>query len=161
MSGFSFRPPTSAESLFRRGLALCQSGRFHEALAPLEQAMALSVEEPGAPYQRRLRSYYGLCLTFARRDLARGRKLCEEAIADGSLDAELYANLARVYQECGRKDLTVEALNTTLAIDPHHQSSTLFDQLGRRRPPVFRFLSRRHLFNKWAGKIRHRFFSTP
>ncbi len=156
-------PPVSpGERWFRRGMELARIGRFHEALEPLEQALALSVEEPeSARYLRALRSWYGLVVALVRGDFARGRRLCEEAIADGPLDADLYVNLARVYLRGNRKQLAVEALDTALAIDPaHRQANRLRDQLGRRREPVFGFLSRSHPLNRYAGMVRARLETT-
>jgi len=150
-------PLSPAERWFRRGMELARIGRYHEALEPLEQALALSVEEPNARYLRALRSWYGLVIALARGDFARGRRLCEEAIADGPLDPDLYVNLARVYLRGNRKQLAVEALDTALAIDPHHrQANRLRDQLGRRREPVFGFLDRSHPLNRYAGMVRNR-----
>lgn len=154
------RPPSAAEMYFKSGVELARGGRFHEALEPLEQAMAYSVSDPGAAFLKPLRSWYGLVVAMARGDVVRGRRLCEEAIADTPRDPELYLNLAQVFVRAGRRDLAMESLNTALAIDRHFKPSwTLLEQLGRRRPPVFRFLRRGHPFNKWAGRLRHRYFT--
>ena len=151
------RPPSAAERWFRAGAELVRIGRYQEALEPLEQALAYSVDEPNAPYMRALRSCYGIAVAMARGDVARGRRLCEDAIAGGPLDAELYVNLARVYLRSGRKDLAIEALETGHTIDPGHAGVVhMCAQLGRRKPPVFSFLDRRHPLNKYAGKLRHR-----
>lgn len=148
---------TAGERWFRRALDMCQVGRHHEALDPLQHAMASVVDEPPAAYHRLVRSYYGMVLAVVRGDMARGRALCEEAVADGPLDADLYANLALVYIRCRRRGLAVEALQTAVSIDPEHAGALAqLDRLGRRRRPVFPFLSRRHPLNKIAGRLRHR-----
>lgn len=154
------RPPATAsatERWFQMGAELARIGRYHEAIGPLEQAMAYSVDEANVPFLRPLRSFFGLAVALGRGDIARGRRLCEEAIADGTLDAELYVNLARVYLKSGRRDLAVEAISTARAIDPQDATAaSIAQQLGERRPPVFGFLDRRHPLNRVAGRLRHR-----
>ncbi|MBP7146501.1 MAG: tetratricopeptide repeat protein [Acidobacteria bacterium] len=151
------RPPSAAERWFRAGAELVRIGRYPEAVEPLEQALAYSVDEPNASYMRSLRSCYGIAVAMARGDVARGRRLCEDAIAGGPLDAELYVNLARVYLRAGRKDLAIEALETGRTMDSRHPGVLhMCAQLGQRKPPVFAFLDRGHPLNKYAGKLRHR-----
>jgi tetratricopeptide (TPR) repeat protein len=150
-------PPTAAERWFRMGLELARIGRYVEALEPLEQALAYSVDESSPVFKRVLRSYYGVALALGRGDVLRGRRLCEESIADGTLDAELYVNLGRVYLKAGRRDLAVEAIETARAIDPSHgPAAVLQHQLGQRRTPFFSFLRRSHPANVVAGKLRAR-----
>ncbi|MFN7966706.1 MAG: tetratricopeptide repeat protein [Acidobacteriota bacterium] len=162
----SSRPPgpqSATERWFNVGVELARNGRYTQALEPLEQAMAYSINEPASSaYARPLRSYFGLAVALGRGDIVRGRKLCEEAISDGTLDVELYVNLARVYLKANRKDLAIEAIDTARAIDPDHLVvNGLFKQLGERRSPVFTFLDRSHPINVVAGKLRHRWASAP
>lgn len=148
--------PSVAELWFRHGHQLFQEGRLHEALEPLEQALAYSVTEQRAAFMRKLRSCYGVTVALVNGQVGRGRRLCEEAITDAPLDADLYANLARVYAAGKRRDLAIEALETALTIDPAHAGAAhQFAQFGRRRPPVFPFLGRNHPLNRVAGRIRH------
>ncbi len=154
------KPPSAAERWFRLGADLARLGRYRDAIEPLEQALAYSVEEPGEGYHRALRSWYGLAVALARGDVVRGRRLCEEAVADSPRDADLYVNLCRVYMRSSRRDLSIEALKTALAFDPHHPSAnSLMQELGQRSRPVFAFLDRRHPLNRYVGKIRHRLSS--
>lgn len=153
--------PSVAELWFRHGHPLFREGRLHEAHEPLEQALAYAVGAPRAPYLRTLRSCYGVVLAVVKGQVSRGRKLCEEAIADGPPDAELYANVATVYIAGDRRDLAIEALRAALSIDPRDPiAMQQSDRLGRRRPPVFPFLGRSHPVNKLAGRIRHRWLQT-
>jgi hypothetical protein len=118
--------------------------------------MFLVASQPDAEHRRLLQSCYGLALALVRREFDVGRRLCEEAIVDGPLDPELYMNLALVYLQCHRRRLAVEALKTVLSINPEHAAAAAqLDRLGRRRPPVFPFLPRRHLLNRMVGKWRH------
>jgi tetratricopeptide (TPR) repeat protein len=155
-------PASAVERWLQRGAELVRLGRFHEALEPLEQALAYSVDRPSGGFARSLRSYYGLAVALARGEVERGRRLCEEAIAGGALKADLYVNLARVYLRCERKQLAVEALLTALAVSPNDRTAwTLMAELGWRRPPVFRFLPRSHPVNRCAGLVRHRLLGAP
>lgn len=160
--GTTLPPGGTAEQWFRRAVSLCREGRYHEALDPIEHALAAAVLEQDDRFLRRLRSSYGMVIALARGDLGRGRRLCEEAITDGPFDADLYTNLARVYVAGERKDLAVEALLTALAVDPACASArSLMGALGWRRTPVFPFLSRGNPVNRIAGKIRHRLARRP
>jgi tetratricopeptide (TPR) repeat protein len=153
----SSRPPTVAERWYRLGADLARTGRFHEALQPLEQALAYSAEQPSAPFIRSLRSFYGVTIAIVRGELGRGRRLCEEAVFQGALEPELYVNLATVYLHAGRKDLAVETLETGLSLSPGDRIlKRLREQLGRRQRPVFPFLKRNHPLNRYAGRLRHR-----
>jgi tetratricopeptide (TPR) repeat protein len=155
------RPPTVAERWYRLGADLARTGRFHEALQPLEQALAYSAEQPAAPFIKSLRSFYGVTIAIVRGDLTRGRRMCEEAVFQGALEPELYVNLATVYLHCGRKDLALETLETGLSLSPGNRIlKRLRDQLGHRSRPVFPFLKRSHPLNRYAGRLRHR-LQTP
>lgn len=150
-------PPTASERWFRVGADLARLGRYSDAVEPLEQAMAYSLNDAHPDLLRPLRSFYGLALALGAGDWGRGRRLCEDAIADGTLDPELYVNLARVYLQLGRRDLAIEALETARAVDPEYRLALqLLQQVGQRRPPVFSFLTRSNPLNRLAGKLRHR-----
>ena len=156
------QPPTAAERWFQLGSGLAREGRYHEALAPLEQALSYSVEEPEAPFLRAMRSFYGLTITKTRRDIRRGRKLCEEAVLGGDFDPDLYLNLARVYLLASRKDLAAETLKTAAKLAPRNSSiRRLCGEIGLRREPVFTFLPRANPLNKIAGRIRYRLAGSP
>ncbi len=150
-------PPSAAERWYRLGADLARVGRFQDALQPLEQALAYSVEETQVPYLNALRSYYGLAVAMARGDADRGRRICEEAVMSDRGDPQLIVNLAQVYLRGSRKDLAIEAVKTALALNPKHKpAAALRDQLGVRRPPVFAFLARTNPLNRMAGRLRFR-----
>lgn len=156
------KPPTAAERWFQLGSGLVREGRYHEALAPLEQALSYSVEEPDAPFLRAMRSFYGLTIAITRRDLRRGRKLCEEAVLQGEFDPDVYLNLARVYLRANRKDLAAETIKTAAKLAPRNPSiRRLCEEIGIRREPVFTFLPRGNPLNKIAGRIRYRLAGSP
>ncbi|GAB4373306.1 MAG: tetratricopeptide repeat protein [Acidobacteriota bacterium] len=155
------RPPSAAERWYRHGADLVRAGRYLEAIEPLEQALAYSAEEPEAPWAAPLRSYYGLALALGRGELARGRRLCEEATAGSTLRSDLFTNLARIYLRQANRRLAVEALVTALSIQPRDREAwELLAGLGVRRPPVVRFLSRSNPINRALGAVRHRLFGS-
>lgn len=154
MNGSKLSP---SEAAFREGLELCRAKRYPEAFPHLETALALLVDEPQARHGRLLRSFYGMALAVVRGDLPRSRRLCEEAIADGPMDADLYCNLARVYSLMGKRQLAVESIATALSVNPAHGPSLqLQREIGRRRRPVLPFLSRDNPLNIALGRMRHR-----
>jgi len=155
------RPPSAAERWYRHGVELVRAGRYHEAIEPLEQALAYSADEPDAPWAAPLRSYYGLAVAFGRGELARGRRLCEEATSGSTLRSDLFTNLAQIYLRQARRRLAVEALITALSLEPRDRLAwEMLAELGVRRPPVLRFLSRRHPINRALGVVRHRIFGS-
>ncbi len=149
--------PSAAERWYRLGAGLASAGRYHEALQPLEQALAYSVEEPDASFIRSLRSFYGVSLAMARGDVLRGRRLCQEAILEADPDVQLYVNLAQVFLRSNRKDLAIEVLDTALMVDPGNTGlRAMRVNLGKRRNPIFPFLDRGHPMNRYLGMVRHR-----
>ncbi len=157
----TMRPPSAAERWYRHGAELVRAGRYLEAIEPLEQALAYSAEEPEAPWTALLRSYYGLALALGRGELARGRRLCEEATSGSTLRSDMFTNLARVYLRLANRRLAVESLVTALSIDPKNREAwTMLGELGVRRPPVVRFLSRTNPINRALGAMRHRLFGS-
>ncbi len=151
------RPPSPAERWYLLGADLVRVGRYQEALKPLEQALAYSVEEPDAPFVRTLRSHYGLVITLARGEVERGQRLCEQAVMSGDPEPQLLVNLARIYMRLNRRDLVAQVVRTALAIDPHDQEALAIErEIGARQSPVFSFLRRGNPLNRVAGKLRRR-----
>ncbi|RIL05085.1 MAG: hypothetical protein DCC71_11710 [Proteobacteria bacterium] len=109
------------------------------------------------PLDARIRSYYGWAVATVEHRLERGLGLCREALrADGSC-AEIYLNLARVLMSHGRKAEGIRYLKRGLMVDPRDAGLIQeWRRLGVRRPPVLRFLPRRHLVNRCLGKVRGR-----
>ena len=139
----------SAEEHFRRGEAACRVG--DHALA-LEHFRAANRLDPRSP---RYRSYLGLCLGLADRRFDRALELCRSAAKEEFFNPVHYLNLARVHLAFGFKAEGVRYLRRGLMIDPGN--GTIEDEmraLGIRRTPPLRFLSRRHLLNRWIGGLR-------
>lgn len=98
-------------------------------------------------------SYYGVCLAVVRRRYSEGAKYCRLSLRVHPREAEHYANLARVYLEANDRRQTVQALERGLRYDSENRElNRIFDLIGRRRPPVIRFLPRDFFLNRWLGK---------
>jgi tetratricopeptide (TPR) repeat protein len=139
----------SAEEHFQRGeFALAQN----DAALALTHFRAASRLDTTSP---RFRSYYGLCLALAERRFDQALHLCRSAAKEEFYNPALYHNLARVHLSFGFKAEGIRYLRRGLMIDPGNEelAASLRDLGVRRRPPL-RFLSRRHLLNRWLGELR-------
>lgn len=129
-------------------VAYAKERRYEDALRYFQKASELSLEA---------RSYYGLSLAMRRQRLADAVRYCREAVDREPLRGEWYLNLGRVYLVCGEKRRAVRAFSRGLQAEARHpRLLEAMGQLGVRRQPAIRFLSRTHPVNKYLGLIRHR-----
>lgn len=138
----------SAEEHFRRGEQELAAGCHSAALEHFRAAHRL---EPNSP---RIRSFYGLCIGLAESRFDRALELCRGAAKEEFFNPILYHNLARVHLAFGFKAEAIRFLRRGLMIDP--ASTAIRDELGRlgvRRRPVLGFLRRRHVLNRWFGRL--------
>jgi tetratricopeptide (TPR) repeat protein len=139
----------SAEEHFRRGEAALQSEDHTRALEHFRAANRL---DPTSP---RYRSYFGLCLGLAERRFDKALDLCRSAAKEEFFNPALYHNLARVHLAFGFKAEGIRYLRRGMMIDPGNAPIAAdLEVLGVRRLPPLRFLSRRHVLNRWLGAIR-------
>jgi len=139
----------SAEEHFRRGEAALESEDHARALEHFRAANRL---DPTSP---RYRSYFGLCLGLAERRFDKALDLCRSAAKEEFFNPALYQNLARVHLAFGFKAEGIRYLRRGLMIDPGNAPiAEDLEVLGVRRSPPLRFLSRRHLLNRWFGALR-------
>lgn len=140
----------TVERLFHEGKTLLEQGRQADALALLRDA------HQAAPGSARIRSSYGLCLALVERRFDRGIELCRSAAKQEFFNPEQYLNLARLHLAFGFKAEAIRYLQRGRMIDPADpRIASAFSELGRRNPPVLRFLPRRHPINRWLGAARH------
>jgi Flp pilus assembly protein TadD len=143
--------PLTAAEHFCRGEAALAAEDYSSALEHFRSAHRL---EPANP---RHRSYYGLCLGLAERRFDRALDLCRAAAKEEFFNPVLYHNLARVHLAFGFKAEAIRFLRRGLMIDPHNEAiGTHLGQMGMRCPSVLGFLRRRHVVNRWLGRLRHR-----
>lgn len=141
------------ESLFRAGLRLLErEERIPEAVVALERAYQ------SKPQDARFASYYGLSLALSSKRLKDAEELCAQAVDLEFCRPELYCNLGRVRLRRNDRKGAYLAFRGGLALDRSNaQIQQEMEKLGRRRPPVVPFLSRRHLLNKLLGMFRSQF----
>ena len=146
----------TAEEHFRRGRELLDAGQEGSALEHFRAAYQL--QRANATY----RSYYGLCVALVERRFNKALELCGSALKEAFFHPELYHNLARVHLAFGFKAEGLRYLKRGLLIDPGSRViRDELERLGHRQEPVLRFLPRRHLLNRWLGRLRARFGGPP
>jgi len=70
--------------------------------------------------------------------------------------AQLYLNLAEVYQQCGRTQDAIAVLEKGLvSAGRDFRIRRALQKIGTRREPVLSFLHRSHPVNRALGKLRH------
>ena len=100
-------------------------------------------------------SYYGVCLAMVRHKYAEALKYCNISIKANFMDPEHRINLALVYLERGDRKNAVKNLEAGLRLQPSNKRiHKIFADIGRRKPVMFSFLSRRNPLNVWIGRLR-------
>lgn len=141
----------SAEEHFCRGEAELEAGRHAAALEHFRAAHRLD------PASARFRSFYGLCIGLEESRFDRALELCRAAAKEEFFNPVLYHNLARVHLVFGFKAEAIRYLRRGLMIDPANAAiREALAQLGVRRRPVLAFLRRRHVLNRWIGRLLRR-----
>ena len=100
-------------------------------------------------------SYYGLCVAMVRHKYAEAVKYCNISIKANFMDPEHRINLALVYLERGDRKNAVKNLEAGLRLQPSNKRiQKIFAEIGRRKPVMFSFLSRKNPLNVWIGRLR-------
>ena len=140
-----------------RGIEACRQGNWEEGLYWL--SLAVEAEPQTADLPGLLFSYLGYGMARYQGQEVQGLKLCRIGANVDMHVAESYYFLAKTHLLLGDKRSALEVIERGLQVDAAHPGlEELVLSLGRRRPPVLPFLSRRHGLNRWLGKLRHRFF---
>jgi len=148
--------PNPSHEIVKEAIQLTRQERFSEAIETFETL--LPQLSSGDLADKRVAvsafSFYGLCVAMVKRRYAKGVEYCNVSLRSNSFDPDHRYNLARVYLERGERKKAVEALNAGLRLQPDNRRiQSIFDQIGRRQPPVLPFLARSNLFNIWLGKL--------
>jgi tetratricopeptide (TPR) repeat protein len=99
----------------------------------------------------------GLLAGLAEQRFADAENLCREALSLRHNHAQLYLNLAEVYQQCGRTQEAIEVLEKGLiSAGRDFRIRRALERIGTRREPVLSFLHRSHPLNRTLGRLRHR-----
>jgi Flp pilus assembly protein TadD len=135
---------------FKQGIKLLQKGQSVEALEYLQHAAELEQQNP---YYL---SFLGVAVGRAQRKWSAAAKFCERALSSKRNEAQLYLNLAEVYVAAGQRDEAVAVLDKGLIyLSNDARIRRARADLGKRCPPVIRFLDRGNFLNRGLGKLRH------
>ena len=138
----------TAEEHYRRGRELFDQDKIEQAIENFRTAHNLDPANP------RYRSFFGLGLALVERRFDRALELCRSAAKEEFFNPELYHNLARVHLAFGFKAEAIRYLRRGLMIDPANLAMTdHLQDLGMRKSPILPFLPRRHLMNRWLGRV--------
>ena len=141
----------TAREHFRLGQEALAAADFEASLEHFSAAHRLD----GA--SARHRSYHGLALGLAKKQLDRALELCRSAAKEEFFNPEHYHNLARLHIAFGFKAEGIRYLRRGLMIDPGCEPiAEELRRLGVRRRPPLSFLRRQHLLNRWLGRVLER-----
>ena len=100
-------------------------------------------------------SYYGLCVAMVRHKYAEAVKYCNISVKANFMEPEHRINLALVFLERDDRKNAVKNLEAGLRLQPSNKRiHRIFKDIGRRKPVMFSFLSRRNPLNVWIGRLR-------
>lgn len=132
--------------------------RYDEAIEVFEDCLpALSAD--GDIQDKRFAaaafSYYGLCVAMVRHKYADALKYCNISVKANFMEPEHRINLALVFLERDDRKNAVENLEAGLRLQPSNKRiHKIFAEIGRRKPVMFSFLSRKNPLNVWLGRLR-------
>jgi predicted Zn-dependent protease len=148
----STSPTDAGMNDFKECLKQLRDGHAQDALQYARRALGAA---PKNPFYL---SYTGLLAAVAERRYGDGESLCQEAVGMRHNHAQLYLNLAEVYQQCGRTQDAIATLEKGLvSAGRDFRIRRALERIGARREPVLSFLHRSHPVNRTLGKWRHRF----
>jgi predicted Zn-dependent protease len=137
---------------FKECLKQLRDGHPEDALLHARRALGAA---PKNPFYL---SYTGLLAALAEKRFGDGESLCQEALGMRHNHAQLYLNLAEVYQRAGRPQDAIAVLEKGLvSAGRDFRIRRALDKIGSRREPVLSFLHRSHPLNRTLGRWRHRF----
>lgn len=143
-------------AIAEEGVALCRAGEWDKGIQLLGRVVeerGLSEELPGTAY-----SFLGFAIARFQKKVRDGIKLCEHAVRIQFYEPDNHLNLARVHLLARNRKGAVEAIGRGLKLDPHHAGLRgLRQEIGIRKRPVVRFLSRDNPLNRLLGRMRHDF----
>lgn len=144
-------PADAGMNEFKSCLKHLRDGHAEEALTDARRALGAA---PKNPFYL---SYTGLLAGIAEQRYGDAESLCREALSLRHNHAQLYLNLAEVYQQCGRTQEAIDVLEKGLiSAGRDFRIRRALERIGTRREPVLSFLHRSHPLNRTLGKLRHR-----
>ena len=150
-AGVIYRP---AEAVFQKGLTAHRNGETAAARALFEAAIDLQRKSGSFQIQARYLSFYGVSLMETSSKRGEALELCRRAVREEFFNPDLFYNLSRVSLRAGHKAEAYRAAMTGLALDSKHPLLRRHvAEMGIRRRPALRFLSRSHFLNRALGKM--------
>ena len=138
-----------------------RDGQYLRAIERFESCLGDPSDELSQEQVRTLRSYYGLCVALVWGRTTQPTAWCKAALEDGPAHPDLYHNLAMVLLRANQRQEALSYLVKGQRLDPNHPGiNATFQRLTPRRQPLFSFLSRKHLLNRYWGHVRTRVLGT-
>jgi tetratricopeptide (TPR) repeat protein len=132
--------------------------QYEEAISVFEKYLSILSSEGDLQDKRFAASafsYYGLCVAMVRHKYAEAVKYCNISVKANFMEPEHRINLALVYLERDDRKNAVKNLEAGLRLQPSNKRiHKIFREIGRRKPVMFSFLSRRNPLNVWIGRLR-------
>ncbi len=137
---------TESAELLQKGLDALEHGHTFLAMTCLEQAM----EYGKTPI---LSSFLAYCHALNGRDLDKAIELAREAQQADPACPECSLNLGRVLLLSEHKDEAITVFRQGLVYSLSPELIAQLDELGTRKPLLFKTLSRDNILNKYGGKL--------
>lgn len=103
-------------------------------------------------------SFLGYGIAQTQRRHKEGLDLCRHALRLSFTEPENHLNMARLHVLLGNRKAAIKAVGEGLTLNPNHPPLlALYREMGIRREPVLRFLSRNNILNRLLGRLRHDF----
>jgi Flp pilus assembly protein TadD len=144
-------PTDAGMTDFKECLRHLRDGHPDEALLHARRALGAA---PRNPFYL---SYTGLLAAVAEHRFGDAENLCQEALGMRHNHAQLYLNLAEVYQQSGRTQDAIATLEKGMvSAGRDFRIRRALARIGTRRSPIVTFLHRSHPVNRALGKWRHK-----
>jgi tetratricopeptide (TPR) repeat protein len=145
----------STENSFMKGLAALRAGDHLEAMVYFEAAVLRDRQiNPHRPTMKYV-SFYAVSLSLATDRHEDALRLCRSAAESEFYNPDIFCNLGRVALRAGQRGEAWVAFRRGLTLNDAHPALRFeMRRMGARRAPVFRFLPRRHIVNRLAGRLR-------
>lgn len=137
------------EEHLSRGIMKLKQGDALSALVHFEKAVSSGATPESM-------SYLGYCIAKERGQLSRGVNLCREALDKEPGNPVHYLNMAKILLLKKDVDGAVEELRAGASCGENEEIHNLLEEIGTRKPPVFSFLDRDHIINRYGGIVLSR-----
>lgn len=131
---------------YRKACRDAEAGQTLSALAQLEAALKISDNTAWYPL-------YAFCIAKERGHVKRAYELCRMALEADPHNPLHYYYLARVHLVAKSPSQAIAALESGVLAGGCPEIAALLNQLGTRKPLVFKKLKRDNPLNKYAGLI--------